>query len=66
MNGESEAGKPLREHGHNLARVRFQFAADDKVIGKAKEKASALHPWPYLTFEPGIQDMMEENICQHG
>jgi hypothetical protein len=36
------------------------------VIGKAKEKASALHPWPYLTFEPGIQDMMEENICQHG
>jgi len=66
MQGESEAGKPLREHGHNLARVRFQFAADDKVIGKAKEKASALHPWPSLTFEPGIPDMMEEHIGQHG
>src|SRR5215813_13508455 len=29
-------------------------------------KSSALHPWLYLTFEPGIQDMMEENIGQHG
>src|SRR5215468_12789188 len=66
MNGEPEASKPLRQHGHNLASVPLLFAADDKVIGKANQEASALHPWPYLTFKPGIEDMMEEDICQHG
>jgi hypothetical protein len=66
MHGASEAGTPLWEHGHNLARVHFQCAADDKVIGTAKEKASALHPWPYLPFNPGIEDLREAPICQHG
>src|SRR5262249_3823025 len=42
MNGESEAGKPLREHGHNLARVRFQFAADDKSSGAGESHPHAL------------------------
>ena len=66
MNGEPEAGKPFRQHSHNLARIRFSLAADDKVIGKANQEASALHPWLYLTFKPGIEDMMKEDVCQHG
>ena len=66
MNSEPEARKPLRQHGHNLASIPLLFAADDKVIGKANQEASALHPWLYLTFKPGIQDMMEEDVCQHG
>ena len=66
MNGQAEARKPLRQHGHNLAGIRFPFAADDKVIGKANQEASALHPWLYLLLKPRIEDMMEEDICQHG
>jgi hypothetical protein len=31
MNGEPEAGKPFRQHSHNLAGIRFELAADDKV-----------------------------------
>src|SRR5215475_7099869 len=42
MNGESEAGKPLREHGHNLARVRCQFAADDKSSSAGESHPHAL------------------------
>jgi hypothetical protein len=34
MHGESETGKPFRQHSHNLASIRFELAADDKVSGK--------------------------------
>ena len=66
MKGEPEARKPLRQHGHNLASVPLLFAADDQVIGNAQPEASALPPWLSLTCKPGIEDMMEEDICQHG
>ena len=65
MNGQTKAGKPLRQHGHNLPGICFQLAANDKVISKAKQEASALHPWPYFTLKPFIQHMMEEYIGQY-
>src|SRR5713226_5972629 len=36
------------------------------VIGTAHPEASALHPWLDLTCTPGLQDLMEEDVCQHG
>ena len=55
MDGQAEAGKPLGQHRHDLAGVRFQFAADDKVIGKADQEASSLQAWLYLLLKPFIQ-----------
>ena len=37
-----------------------------RAIGKAHQEAVALHPGPYLAFKPCIQDIMEEDICEHG
>jgi hypothetical protein len=42
MNAQAKAGKPLWEDAHELLRVRVQFAADDKVIRKAGQKAAPL------------------------
>jgi hypothetical protein len=35
------------------------------IIGKAVQEAAALQPGPYVLFEPGIQDMMEDYSGQH-
>src|SRR5436190_3024194 len=66
MNGQTVAGKALRQHGHDPVSVRLQLASDDKIIGKANQKASPPQPWLYLLLEPLIQDMMEEYMSQHG
>ena len=66
MDGQAVAGKPLGQHRHDLAGVRFQLAADDKIIGKADQEASSLQAWLYLLLKPFIQDLMEEDIGQHG
>src|SRR2546421_10792365 len=42
MNGQAVTGKPLRQDFHHPAGVGFQLEADDKIIGKAYQKASAL------------------------
>jgi hypothetical protein len=66
MHGQTEAGKPLRQPGHNPVSVRLQLASDDQIIGKAHQNASPPQPWLYLLLAPLIQDMMEEYISQHG
>ena len=66
MNGQAKAGKPLGQHGHDPAGVRFQLAADDKIIGKADQEASSLQAWLYLLLKPFIQHLMEEYIGQYG
>ena len=65
MNAQTKAGKPLGEHRHDPSGVRFPLAADDKVIGQAGQKASALQAGLDLLRKPHIQDMMEHDIGQH-
>src|SRR5206468_5141751 len=66
VNGQPEAGNPLRQYGHEPAGIVFQLAADDKVIGKANQKAAAFHPGLHVAHEPLIQHVMQEYIAQHG
>jgi len=66
MNTQAKAGKPLWSYAHDLLSVRFQRAADDKVIRKTGQKAASLQPRLYLALEPFIQHMMEEYIGQYG
>src|SRR3989475_13071775 len=66
MDGQAVAGKPLGQHRHDLAGVRFQFAADDKIIGKADQETSSLQAWLDLMLKPCIEDLMEKDIGQHG
>jgi hypothetical protein len=66
MHAQPKAGKPLGEHRHDPSGVRFPLAADDQVIGKAGQKASALQAGLDLLRTPPIQDMMEHDIGQHG
>jgi len=65
MAGSGVAGEPLGLHGHDQPSVRFPLASDDEIISETSQEASSLHPWPYLTLEPLIQDMMQEYIRQH-
>src|SRR5438093_630586 len=66
MDGQAVAGKPLGQHRHDLAGVRFQFAADDKIISKADQETSSLQAWLDLMLKPCIEDLMEKDIGQHG
>jgi len=65
VDGEAVAGEPRRPHGQDPPSVRFPLAPDDEILGDTREEASALHPWPYLTREPLIQDMMKDDLRQH-
>ena len=58
MNGQAEAGKPLRQDVHHPAGVGFPCAADDKIIRKTREKALALQPGLHVFDKPFIQDSM--------
>src|SRR4030095_1543732 len=66
MNGQAETGKPPREDFHHPAGVGFQLAADDKIIGKTRYKAPALHPGVHVFDKPFVQDPMQEYIRHHG
>src|SRR5438128_7875490 len=66
MNGQTVAGKPLRQHGHHPVGLRLQLASDDTIIGTAHQAAAPLQPWLSLLLEPLLQDMMEEYMSQHG
>src|SRR5207248_1829704 len=66
MDGQAVAGKPLGQHRHDLASVRFQFAADDQIIRKADQAASSLQAWLDLLLKPCIEDLMEKDIGQYG
>src|SRR5713101_2869664 len=62
MNGQTEAIAPLRHDGHHPARVGFQLAADDTIIGTTRHTAPALPPGLDILDTPRIQDMMQEYI----
>jgi hypothetical protein len=64
MNGQPETVEPLRQDGHHPARVGFQLAADDEIIGKARHKAPALHPGLHVFDKPFVQDLMQEHVGQ--
>src|SRR6266436_8931883 len=66
MNGQAETGKPPREDFHHPAGVGFQLEADDKIIGKTRYKAPALHPGVHVFDKPFVQDPMQEYIRHHG
>src|SRR2546425_1342771 len=66
MNGQAETGKPPREDFHHPAGVGFQLEADDKIIGKTRYKAPALHPGAHVFDKPFVQDPMQEYIRHHG
>ena len=46
--------------------IVFQFAADDKVIGKADEEAFAFQPGLYLLDEPVIEHPVQKDIREYG
>jgi hypothetical protein len=65
MDSEAVAGEPLGPPGHDPPSVRFPLAPDDDIIGETRQEASAIQPWPYLTREPLLPDMREEDIRQY-
>src|SRR4029453_2150627 len=66
MHGQTEAIAPLWQDGQHPARVGFQLAADNTIIGKTRHKAPALHPGLDILDKPCIQDMMQAYIRHHG
>ena len=66
MDGQAVAGEPLGQHRHDPVGVRFQRAADDNIIGKADQEASALQAWLDLMLKPCIEDLMEKDIDSYG
>src|SRR5262245_34243353 len=66
MHGQAETGKPPREDFHHPAGVGFQLEADDKIIGKTRYKAPALHPGVHVFDKPCVQDPLQEYIRHHG
>src|SRR5438132_11731168 len=62
MNGQAEAGNPLRQDGHPSAGVRFQLAADDTIIGKTRQQAPALPPGLHVFDTPCVHDPMQEDL----
>src|SRR5262245_37517464 len=65
-NGEAETGEAFRQDFHNPAGRGFALTADDKIIGKATQNTSALHPGVDVLDKPFVQDMMQEYIGEHG
>ena len=66
MQGQAETGEPLRQDFHPPAGVGFQLEADDKIIGKTRHKAPALHPGGHVFDKPFGQDPMQEYLRHHG
>ena len=66
MDSQAVAGKPLGQYRHDPAGIRFQFAADHKIISETDQEASAFQAWLYLVLEPFIEDLMEKDIGQYG
>ena len=64
MDSQAVAGKPLGQYRHDPAGIRFQFAADHKIISETDQEASAFQAWLYLVLEPFIEDLMEKDIGQ--
>ena len=64
MNGQTETVEPLWQDGHHPARVGFQLAADDEIIGKTSEKTPPLQAGLPLCDNPFIQDVMQEYVGQ--
>src|SRR5215475_101106 len=56
----------LGNNSHDPAGIRFQFAADNKIISETDQEASAFQAWLYLVLEPFIEDLMEKDIGQYG
>ena len=54
MNGEAETGETFRQDFHNPAGIGFALTADDKIIGKATQKTSALHPGVDVLDKPFV------------
>jgi hypothetical protein len=56
LTGEAATGEALRQDVQNPAGSGFARTADDKIIGKATQKTSALHPggtsWPTHASRP--------------
>jgi hypothetical protein len=66
MNGQAETGKPPREAFPHPAGVGFQRDADDKIIGKTRDKAPAWHPGVHVFAKPCVQDPMPAYMRHHG
>jgi hypothetical protein len=62
MHGQAKAMQTLRQDVHDPVGVRFSREADDKIIGKTRHKAPALHPGLHLLDKPFVQDMMQKYV----
>ena len=60
MHTQATAGTPLWSYAPALPRVRFQRAADDKVIRKTAQEASSLQPGLSFALAPLLQHLMED------
>jgi hypothetical protein len=58
------APKALGQYRHDSSGVRFQLAANNKIIGPADHKAPPPHARFDLLDEPVIQDIMKEDVAQ--
>ena len=59
MHGEADTGEALREDCHPPAGIGFALAADDTIIGNARQNTVALHPGKDVLHKPFVQDMMQ-------
>jgi hypothetical protein len=66
MNGEAETGEAFRQDGHNPAGIGFALAADDKIIGKARQNTVARPPGDNVLDQPCVQDLMQAYLGSHG
>src|SRR5262245_58796776 len=66
MNGQTEAGTPLRQDVHHPAGVGFPCAADDAIIRQTRSQALALHPGLPVMDTPFVHDSMQDYIRHHG
>jgi len=62
MNGQADAGKPVRQDVHHPAGGGFQGEADDAILRQTREKALALPPGLHVFDTPFVQDSMQDSL----
>ena len=66
MHGQPDAGQTLRQHRPHPAGVSFPFAPADALVSQAEQQAAAVHPRFDLPLDPFIQDLVQDDMGQHG
>src|SRR5208283_52025 len=64
--GELKKTEPFWECRQHPPGIILPFAADEKIISKADQEASALQPWSDVPHVPPVEHVVEEDVTEHG